>query len=639
VLAYYAAFLLRFDFSLDHTARRFFWQAVAVVVTVKLPFFYAFGLLRGWWRYVGISDLLDLSKASVASSTILLAIIHIGTWPARYPRSVLLVDLVLTILATGGARCAVRIYREGVHGVSAQKNTLVIGAGEAGSAIVRELQRNPRLDYKPVGFLDDNPSKKGIKIHGVKVLGSIEILSRSVERDSVSCVLIAIPSATGAQIQRIIGKCRECRVNFKIIPPVGTRINRPLLVNQLRSVRVEDLLGRAPVPLDVEVIRDRFQGNSVLITGAAGSIGSELVRQVARFGPREIILLDRSENDLFTLGMELSTQLPELNYIPVVGDILDVSLLRDVFALHRPNAVFHAAAYKHVPMMERNCFQAVTNNIFGTYNVALVARQYGSNQFVLISSDKAVNPTNMMGATKRVAELILLALQKSATRFCAVRFGNVLGSNGSVVPIFAEQIARGGPVTVTHPDAERYFMTIPEAAQLVLQASAMGQGGEIFVLDMGAPVKITELAANLIRLSCPEPDPGIPVIFTGLRPGEKLFEELSFEQEGIKSTTHRKIRVFEGGEVQFEHVQAWLDALSSALEAKNIHQLIQALLTMVPEYTPSEEIRSLCAIDRHDVSLSYRQQRVDLSIAACEEVADPTLTRMEQSPAAQQSKP
>ena len=621
VLAYYAAFLLRFDFSPDQTARRFFWQTVAVVIAVKLPFFYSFGLLRGWWRYVGISDLLDLSKAAVAGSMVLLGIIQIGAWPAGFPRSVLLLDLALTILATGGARCAVRIYREGFHSVSAQKNTLVIGAGEAGSAIVRELQRNPRLDYKPVGFLDDNASKKGIKIHGVKVLGSIDILGRSIERHSVSCVLIAIPSATGTQIQRIIGKCRECRVDFKILPPVSARINRPLLVNQLRSVRVEDLLGREPVLLDVEVIQDRFQGNSVLITGAAGSIGSELVRQVARFGPREIILLDRSENDLFKLGMELSAQMPELNYIAVVGDILDVGLLRDVFASHRPNAVFHAAAYKHVPMMERNCFQAVTNNIFGTYNVALVARQYGAKQFVLISSDKAVNPTNMMGATKRVAELILLGLQKSATRFCAVRFGNVLGSNGSVVPIFAEQIARGGPVTVTHPDAERYFMTIPEAAQLVLQASAMGQGGEIFVLDMGAPVKITELATNLIRLSCLEPNPGIPIIFTGLRPGEKLFEELSFEQEGVKSTAHRKIRVFEGSKVQFEQVQAWLDALSAALEAKNVHQLVQTLLTMVPEYTPSEEIRSLCAIDRHDVSLSYRQQRVDLSVAAYEEAA------------------
>jgi FlaA1/EpsC-like NDP-sugar epimerase len=292
-----------------------------------------------------------------------------------------------------------------------------------------------------------------------------------------------------------------------------------------------------------------------------------------------------------------------------------------VFALHRTQVVFHAAAYKHVPMMEQNCFQAVVNNIFGTYNVALVARQYGVEQFVLISSDKAVNPTNVMGATKRVAEMIILGLQKTHTRFCAVRFGNVLGSNGSVLPIFERQIADGGPITVTHPEARRYFMTIPEAAQLVLQASAMGRGGEIFVLDMGEPVKIADLAANLIRLSGLEPGREVNIIFTGLRPGEKLFEELSHDGEGVKPTAHDKIRVLDGGEVEFEHVQAWLDALSTAVEAKNVHQLIQAILTMVPEYSPSEEIRSLCEVDRHDVSLSYRQKRFDLSLIVSKEPA------------------
>jgi len=618
---YYGAFLLRFDLNPDEQARLFFWKTVGAAVLLKLLFFHAFGLLRGWWKYVGLSDLLDISKASVCSSAILLGILYLGRWPVGFPRSVLLLDMALTILATGGARCAVRAYTDGVQHYAAQKNTLIVGAGEAGRVIVRELQRNPQLDYKPIGFLDDNPSKKGIKIHGVKVVGPTDLLNALIERYSVSCVLIAIPSATGQQIQRIVAKCQECRVDFKILPPLNERIDRSLLVNQLRSVRVEDLLGRKPVELDVAVIRERFQGNVVLITGAAGSIGSELVRQVARFAPREAILFDRSENDLFRLGMELSEQLPELNFLPVVGDILDVGLLREVFALHRPHVVFHAAAYKHVPMMERNCFQAITNNIFGTYNVALVARQYGVAQFVLISSDKAVNPTNIMGATKRAAELIILGLQKAHTRFCAVRFGNVLGSNGSVLPIFEQQIARGGPVTITHPDAKRYFMTIAEAAQLVLQASVIGQGGEIFVLDMGEPVKITELAANLIRLSGLEPDREIRVIFTGLRPGEKLFEELSLEQEGFKPTTHDKIRVFDGGEVRFEQIQAWLDALSATLETKNVHQMIQTLLMMVPEYSPSKEIRSLCEVDRHDLSLSYRQKRVDLSLVAGEEAA------------------
>jgi len=620
-IAYYCAFLLRFDFSPDRPARLWFWKTVAIVVIAKLPFFYVFGLLRGWWRYVGVSDLLDLSKATVASSIVLLGVVQAGAWPVGYPRSVLLLDLALTILLIGGARFAVRIYTEGVQQYSAQKNTLIVGAGDAGSAIVRELQRNPHLDYKPVGFLDDNSSKKGIKIHGIKVLGSTDALDSLIEQHEVSCVLIAIPSATGEQIQRIIGKCRECRVDFKMLPPVGDRINRPLLVNQLRNVRVEDLLGRKQVHLDVEAIRQEFEANAVLITGAAGSIGSELVRQVARFGPRQVILLDRSENDLFKLGMELSTQAPELDFVSVVGDILDVGLLREVFALHRPHCVFHAAAYKHVPMMERNCFQAVTNNVFGTYNVALVAQQYGVKRFVLISSDKAVNPTNIMGTTKRVAELILLGLQKSTTRFCAVRFGNVLGSNGSVLPIFEQQIAKGGPLTVTHPDAQRYFMTIPEAAQLVLQASAMGHGGEIFVLDMGQPVKITDLAANLIRFSGFEPDRDIKIIFTGLRPGEKLYEELSLDDERIKPTSHEAIRVFDGGQVKFEQVRTWLDALSTAVEAKNAHYLIQSLLAMVPEYSPSEEIRALLELDRHDMWLTYRQQRPSLSLVAGEEGA------------------
>lgn len=614
VLSYYSAFLLRFDFNPDASVRLFFWKTVGIVVILKLLFFHAFGLLRGWWRYVGMSDLLDISKATIASSVILLGVVQLGIGPSGYPRSVLLLDMALTILATGGARFAVRAYTESVQHCAAQKNTLIVGAGEAGSVMVRELQRNPSLDYKPVGFLDDNPSKRGIKIHGVKVVGNIGGLSSAIEQYSVSCVLIAIPSATGEQIQSIVRKCQECRVDFKILPPLSDRITRPLLVNQLRRVCVEDLLGRQPVHLDVASIEEELQDQAVLITGAAGSIGSELVRQVARFMPREVVLLDRSENELFKLGMELSSKMPDLKFFPVVGDILDVGLLREVFSMHRPRTVFHAAAYKHVPMMERNCFQAVTNNIFGTYNVALVARQYGVAQFVLISSDKAVNPTNIMGTTKRVAELIILGLQKMSTRFCSVRFGNVLGSNGSVLPIFEQQISKGGPVTVTHPDAKRYFMTIPEAAQLVLQASAMGRGGEIFVLDMGEPIKITDLASNLIRLSGLDPDREVKIIFTGLRPGEKLFEELSFEQEGIKPTNHEKIRVFDGGTVSFSQVQSWLDALSRAVEAKNVYQLIQTLLTMVPEYQPSEEIRALCEIDRHDLSLSYRQQRFGLSL-------------------------
>src|SRR5262249_13767151 len=332
-LTYYSAFLLRFDFNPAPPDRLHFWRTLAVVLVLKLVVFYAFGLLRGWWQYVGMSDLLDIAKATFTSSAILIGLVIVGLWPHGFPRSVLLLDMALTILFTGGARFAVRAYTDSIQHYAAQKHTLVVGAGVAGGAIVRELLRNPMLDYKPVGFLDDNRSKKGIKIHGVKVLATTDALKDMIVRHSVACVVIAIPSATGEEIQRIVGQCRECRVDFKILPPLSDRLDRPSLVTQLRSVRVEDLLGRKPVHLDVEQICAKLQPNVVLVTGAAGSIGSELVRQVARFSPREVIVFDRSENDLFKLGMELSTKMPELNFVSVVGDILDVGLLREVFAM------------------------------------------------------------------------------------------------------------------------------------------------------------------------------------------------------------------------------------------------------------------------------------------------------------------
>jgi len=384
----------------------------------------------------------------------------------------------------------------------------------------------------------------------------------------------------------------------------------------VRSVRVEDLLGRQPVRLNGEAISKKLQGKVLLITGAGGSIGSELTRQVANFEPKKLVLFERSENDLFNLCTELSARWPQVQHVPIVGDILDVAILRETFALHRPQSVFHAAAYKHVPLMERSCFQAVTNNIFGTYNVALIARQYGVEDFVLISSDKAVNPTNIMGVTKRVAELTILGLQHQQTRFIAVRFGNVLGSNGSVLPLFERQIASGGPVTVTHPEAKRYFMTIPEAVQLVLQASTMGKGGEIFILDMGEPVRILDLAKNLIGLSCGDAERDIKIVFTGLRPGEKLYEELVLEGEDIIPTAHDKIRVLQSREIKFEQVGVWLRELSALVDVKNVHGIVTRLMEIVPEYSPSREILTLCEFDRHDVALAYKSKRAGLWVRA-----------------------
>jgi len=614
IAAYYTSFLLRLDFSPDARSRTIFLISLPWVLIIKLVIFYACGLLKGWWRYAGMSDLADITKASLASGLLLYTALWLGFWSRPgYPGSIVLIDLVLTIFFTGGARLLVRAYIESLRSSVAAKETLIVGAGVAGATIMREFKLNPGLDYKPIGFVDDDLTKLGIKVHGKKVLGTTNDIPALAEKYNVKCVLIAIPSATGTEIDKIVHKCSQSKVEYKIFHGVDRRIDGELRLNRIRQVRLEDLLGRPLVRLDLGNIQKKLEGESVLITGAGGSIGSELVRQVAQFRPAKVVLLDRSENDLFRLSGELSSKFPMLNQVPVVGDILDVGLLREVFAVHRPHSVFHAAAYKHVPMMEMNCFQAVTNNIFGTYNVALVARQYEVKDFVIISTDKAVKPTNIMGVTKRIAELIILGLQHQRTRFVAVRFGNVLGSNGSVLPIFEEQIRNGGPVTVTHPEARRYFMLIPEAVQLVLQAATMGHGGEIFLLDMGDDIKIDDLAKKLIRLADFEPDKDIKIVYTGLRPGEKLSEELQLEGEGLAPTRHEKIRVVQGGKVDFLQMRTWLDELSALVESKNVHGLVKMLISLVPEYRPSEEILALCDVDRHDSIPSYRRGRASLT--------------------------
>ena len=612
-MSYYGSFLLRLDFHPDACYQLLFVRTLPVVVAVELLLFYVFGLLRGWWRYSGMCDALDICEASFTGAVVLYLLFEFVLRVEGYPRSVLAINMLLTVLFAGGTRFAVRAYTESAQSSAAQLNTLIVGAGRAGSTIAHELKRNSELRLKPVGFVDDNPSKHGIRIQGLGVLGSSECMPEIIHRMSIRCVLIAIPSATGRQVEQIIAKCRQCKVNFKILPPLSRHISGGhSSLADLRNARLEDLLGRQPVQIDLTSIRKQLEGKVLLITGAGGSIGSELSRQVCGFAPREVILVDRSENCLFQLGLDLSTNLPQQHFVPVIADIQDVSAMREIFALHRPDVVFHAAAYKHVPLMEQSCFQAVTNNIFGTYNVALVARQFGCKTFVMISSDKAVNPTNVMGVTKRIAELVILGLQREHMRYVAVRFGNVLGSNGSVVPIFQQQIAAGGPVTVTHPEARRFFMTIPEAVQLVLQASSMGVASDIFVLEMGQQIRIVDLARNLIRLSGQEPDQDIPIIYTGLRPGEKLFEELMLDGEGVKPTSHPKIRVLDGGPVSFEQVQLWLDELSTLVEAKNIHGLIQTFQRIVPEYKPSDEVLALCEVDRHDLAPMYRRARRQL---------------------------
>jgi len=616
-LSYLASFLLRFDFRLEMADRVLILQTLPMVLAIKLLVFYLFGLLRGWWRYVGLSDALDIGKASLVSSATLYVLFKLALDVDGYPRSVLIIDLALTMLLVAGCRFTVRAYTEGLQHSVDERNVLIVGAGRAGSTIAREMRRNPELGMHPIGFVDDDHTKHGIRIHGCKVLGSTERISSIIRLNKVQSVLIAIPSARGAQIEQIVSRCRQCRVDFKILPPISRHINgSSAKISAVRDLRLEDLLGREPVHIDLASIRNELEGKVVLITGAGGSIGAELSRQVANFQPSKVILLERSENALFQLGLELSSNLPQQHFVPVIADIQDVTTMRDIFALHRPEMVFHAAAYKHVPMMEENCFQAVTNNIFGTYNVALLARQFASKSFVMISSDKAVNPTNVMGVTKRIAELIMLGLSHENTRYVAVRFGNVLGSNGSVVPIFQQQIRDGGPITVTHPEARRYFMTIPEAVELVLQASTMGGSSEIFVLDMGKAMRVVDLARNMIRLSGLEPDKEIEIIYTGLRPGEKLFEELMLEGEGLKRTSHAKIRVLSGAVVSLAQVRLWLDELAQLVAAKNVHGLVEMFQQIVPEYKPSEEILDSAQVDRHDMGISFRRARRQLWYSA-----------------------
>jgi FlaA1/EpsC-like NDP-sugar epimerase len=565
--------------------------AVPVWILVKTAVFRIAKLDRGLWEYVAVGDMIRLATGNLAASTVSCALI-LSFGPGSFPRSVYVLDLLLCFTGTAGVRVMVWLIKDSLlsdSSASHRKRTLIYGAGGAGARLLHEIRNNSNLAYQVCGFLDDDARKRDMRIDGIAVLGGGEALASTVRDRHIEMILIGIPSASGSQMTRILGLCHDAGVECKTVPGLADVIEAASLTGQIREVAVEDLLERTPVHLEESAIRSAIEGKIVMVTGAAGSIGSELCRQIARFRPAGIVGFEIAESPLFEIDLEMQNRFPGVPFYPEVGNIQNRARLDEVLRHYRPRVVFHAAAYKHVPLMETHVFEAVENNIFGTYNVAIAAAEHGVEEFVMLSSDKAVHPTSVMGASKRVAELILQYLQNGGTQFIMVRFGNVLGSKGSVIPVFKKQIAEGGPVKVTHPDMRRFFMTIPEACQLVLQASAIGEGGQICVLDMGQPVKIADLARNLILLSGLRPDVDVKIEYTGIRPGEKLYEELSSLVEDTVPSQHEKVRIFVGREMPDVELLSWLDSLQEICNARDMGRLLVALKQVVTEYNPSME--------------------------------------------------
>ncbi len=555
-LSVLTAYLIRFDFKLTPVHFAQIQSLLPVMLPVKLLFLFYFKAYKGMFRYASLSDLGQLFKAMVAANVFIVFIILFTLEFHGFSRSIFIIDGGVTLLFLGAFRLAVRIAYQRVESRSSKSRTdlslinprdvqagFIIGAGNTGEKILREILSNPRLPFKVVGFLDDDLHKLRRSIHNVPVMGKIDDLPRLAEKYNVKHALIAAPSASGKQIRHIVNTCKKARVEFKTLPGYAELIDGKVSIKELRDVNYRDLLRREPVRLDIPEIRQYLTNKRVMVTGAGGSIGSELCRQITRFQPESLILFDASEPNLYSIEMEMRHRVGYLKYVTVLGCMQDENLVDRVLKRYHPHVIFHAAAYKHVPMLERNPWQAVVNNVLGGKIIMEQAVRHKVGLFVMVSTDKAVCPTNVMGTSKRICELLINAFMGSGTRMIMVRFGNVVNSAGSVVPLFREQIARGGPVTITHPEVTRFFMTIPEASQLVLQSAALGKGGEIFILDMGIPIKIDDMARDLIRLSGKEPDEDIEIVYTGLREGEKLYEELITEGEGIVATSHEKIMV------------------------------------------------------------------------------------------------
>jgi len=586
-LSLYLAFMLRFDWHLPANVKSAYISLIPLICIVRLVIFYIFGLYQWTFRYMSIHEVFNIWKATTLGTLIFIVIAFMRHYE-YIGRSVPLIDYFLCFFFISSFRFLPRLMTRlrKPPGLMNLKRVFIVGAGAAGELVARELVRTKGI-YQPVGFIDDDIKKKSLSIHGIKVLGSTQQIADLVRKYKVEEIIIAIPSASGKVIREIISRCQKANISYKIVPGLQKILSGQVSISDIRKVEPEDLLGRETVQINTDEIKHYLFQKRVLVTGAAGSIGSELSRQIAKFEPDCLILYDHNENDLYFLERELKKKYPLLKFQIVIGDIKDIILLKHTFGEYKPQIVFHAAAHKHVPLMEYCPSAAVKNNIIATRNLIYAANRYHVERFVLISTDKAVNPTSVMGVSKRIAEMLIQTQTRNSwTKFMAVRFGNVIGSSGSVIPIFKRQIEEGGPITVTHPEAKRFFMSIHEAVQLVMQAGVMGKGGEIFILDMGEPIKIVDLARNMITLSGLEPDKDISIEYIGLRPGEKLYEETLHNVETDKVTQHDKIFIAQLNEVNPIKLRRDIKELEKLANTMQEDKIFEKLKKMVPTYTP-----------------------------------------------------
>ncbi|MCQ8118818.1 polysaccharide biosynthesis protein [Methylomonas rosea] len=589
-LAWFGAYWLRFN--LQDIPDEFFYSALLFlpwVIAIQVSLFWVFGLYRGVWRFSSLPDLIRIGKAVLTGIFFIASALFLYDRLHGVPRSVVPLYVLILFSLLSIPRLVYRFWKEQTFAERIGRRALIVGAGSAGEMLVRDLLANVDSDYVPIIFVDDNHGKYKREIRGIRVAGTVEQIPELVERWNIETVLIAVPSASDQQMRRIVEICENCSVDFQTLPSVKELLSGAVTTANLRSVSIEDILGRTPVKLDWPGIKNHLHDRVILVTGGGGSIGSELCKQLARAQPRKLIVFDQCEFNLYKINADLNRLFPELSHQAVLGDVADSIAVQQVISKQRPEIVFHAAAYKHVPLLENQIREAVHNNLIGTKILAEAAIAEGVERFVLISTDKAVNPTNVMGATKRAAEILCQNLNQTGnTRFTTVRFGNVLDSAGSVVPLFREQIKAGGPITVTHPDITRYFMTIPEACQLIMQAETIGQGGEVFVLDMGEPVKITYLAEQMIRLSGKVPNKDIEIKIVGLRPGEKLYEELFHDQEQLLATSHAKLRLAKARLYDSVEWAKQIEDLQRVCRNYDNQQLLAGLKQLVPEFnTPS----------------------------------------------------